>query len=143
MKKNNHRFWLVVGVILISLLGFHAYASGQLTIPFHMAIIDSPTITSIEVYSDAECTLKMPSLYYGEISRNSSHNFTFYVKNTGTTLVTIAPTMIGDTSWGLVSFSPSIYALDSNDVVPVNMTVAVNSQAILGDKNDLSIAISY
>jgi hypothetical protein len=104
------------------------------------ALISSKTITSsgvvatanIGVYSDSACTLSLTSLSWGTVSPGGSVVRTIYVKNLGTTQVTIGMT---GANWNPASANGPITltwnregtTLSANQVATATLTLSASS----------------
>jgi hypothetical protein len=104
------------------------------------AIISSKTITStgiiatanLGVYSDSACTQSLTSINWGTVSPGGSVARTIYVKNIGTTQMTLSMT---GTNWNPASANGPITltwnrdgtALDANQVATATLTLSASS----------------
>ena len=89
MEKKIFAVGLTVAAVVVMLL-VTLLASGALISSKTVASTGIITITNIGVYSDSACTQSMASINWGTISPGNSVTRTIYVKNLGTTEVTLS-----------------------------------------------------
>jgi hypothetical protein len=122
---------LIVAVIAIMLI---------LTLLVSGAIISSKTVsstgiittTNIGVYSDSDCTQSLTSINWGNISTGNSVTRTIYVKNLGTTQVTLSLSVENWTPANAngpltVTWNRESTAIAPNQVSTATLTLRVSS----------------
>lgn len=134
---------LIVAVMLLAVL----FASG--------ALISSKTVNStgiiatsnLGVYSDSACTQSLTSINWGTISPGNSVNRTIYVKNLGTTQMTLG---ISGENWTpanangpmTVAWNRENTAIAPNQVASATLTLSVSSSISAITSFSLDIVIT-
>jgi hypothetical protein len=86
----------ITGIVAISLVFTILIASGTLVSTTIVSASGVVATANLGVYSDSACTTELTSIDWGTISPSSSISKTVYVKNLGTTPLTIG---MSETNW--------------------------------------------
>ena len=97
----------------------------------------SETINTVgvEAYSDSACTQPVMSLHVGNVNPDSAVNQTIYIKNSGTTPLTLS--MITD-NWNptpaasclTLTWNRQNYILDAEDSISANLMLSMSSNTV-------------
>jgi hypothetical protein len=117
----------VAVMLLVTLL-----ASGALISSKTVASTGIITITNIGVYSDSACTQSLNSINWGTISPGNSATRTIYVKNLGTTEVTLSMSRENWTPANAdgpitLTWNQQDVTIASNEVATATLTLRVSS----------------
>jgi hypothetical protein len=131
LKKKIVVIGLTVAVVAVMLLVL-LLASGALISSKTVASTGTIATTNIGVYSDSACTQSLTSINWGTISPGNSVTRTVYVKNLGTTQVTLS--MSGE-NWTPASANEPITVtwnregttIAPNQVATATLTLGVSS----------------
>lgn len=149
MATKKLKLCILLAVAVLALTGGVAYAIYSLSIPSHIRIIQvpgggggEPTI-ALAFFADEACTQPITSVEWGDIQQNA--NVTrdiFYTKNISTSTVTIVGSSTFPQALGTLTITfkkgpnyQASVALTIGEVVQTRGTLAINSQAPLGDTN--------
>ena len=131
MEKKIFAVGLTVAAVVVMLL-VTLLASGALISSKTVASTGIITITNIGVYSDSACTQSMASINWGTISPGNSVTRTIYVKNLGTTQVTLS---MSRENWApanangpiTVTWNREDTTIAPNQVTTATLTLSVSS----------------
>ena len=122
----------ITGIVAISLVFTILIASGTLVSTAIVSASGVVATANLGVYSDSACTTKLTSIDWGTISPSSSISKTVYVKNLGTTPLTIA---MSETNWNptiadgpiTLTWNRESTILAANQVSTATLTLAIAS----------------
>lgn len=90
----------------------------------------------IEAYADSACTIPLTSIQWGYVDPGGNYNFTFYLKNTGNSPVTLNMTIVNWTPVEAATYLSVTWDAEANIVQPAaNQSVLVSlsvSPAVTG-----------
>ena len=116
-------------VLLVTLL-----ASGALVTSTTIKTSGVLASANLGVYSDSACTQSVTSIAWGTVSPGSSASKTFFIKNIGTSQVTLS---MSEMNWNpstangpvAVSWNQQGTTLTANQVLSATLTITVSSSA--------------
>jgi hypothetical protein len=133
-KKKFMKNFIIVSTVAVTTIALFVslLASGAATSSKTIASTGIIATANLGVYSDSDCTQSLTSINWGTVSPSGSVSRTVYVKNTGTTQVTLS--MTGE-NWNPTSADGPITltwnrdgtALDANQVANATLTLSVAS----------------
>lgn len=134
MKK---LLYFVIPIMLFSLFTPIAHAALSRSVPgsFVVTVFTETPVTDIEFYTDAQATNLLPMpVNLGDIEQGSQSSLSFYVKNTGTTIVTLNIAIMGAFIGANVAASPGSMTLNPGDVSEIVLQAFVDANAPLGEQ---------
>ena len=121
-------------VIAIAVAGLFLtiVSAGLLTTSQTVSSTGSITVVNVGVYSDSGCTIPLTSIAWGSLSPGASTTRTMYVKNTGSTQVTLSMTKANWNPAGAngpitVSWDKESTTLAAGNVATAILTLSVSS----------------
>jgi hypothetical protein len=125
----------MIGLITMVLLFATLITSGALvtsTTVSASGLIVTPPALNLGIYSDSACTQKLSSISWGTISPGSSTTKTIYIKNAGTTSITLSMTT---NNWNpttasgpvTITWDKQSTVLAANQVATATLTLSVSS----------------
>lgn len=117
---------------LVVLVFFSLLASGALVTSTTVSASGVITTENLGVYSDSACTQKITSINWGNIPPSTSLTKTVYIKNTGTTALTLRLTK---TNWSpttangpvALTWNRESTVLAANQVTTATLTLSTSS----------------
>ena len=134
MKK---LIYIVIPIMLFSLVTPIAHAALSRSVPgsFVVTVFTEAPVTDIEFYTDAQATSLLPMpIAFGDIEQGCQSSLSFYVKNTGNTVVALNIAISGAFTGANVSASPGSMTLNPGDVNQIIIQAFIDSDAPLGEQ---------
>jgi hypothetical protein len=131
----------LVLAVALTIAGVLAVIQSSKTVPSHGHIQG----ISVNLYSNAGCTVPLTSVDWGNINNGTSTNSTIYVKNEGTANMTLTMTASGwsplnATTYITLTWDRESYVLANQTSVAANLTLTVSP--LLTDGMDFSMSVT-
>ncbi len=123
-----------ITILLIAILAATTYSTLSSNETFVAGARVRAGSANISVYSDIRCTKALSSIDWGDLKQGDTKNFTFYVKNTGVSKITLSMTT---SDWSspvasqsiAVSWIPKKTTLTSREATQVTISLTVAESA--------------
>ena len=130
----------ITGIVAISLVFTILIASGALVSTAIVSASGVVATANLGVYSDSACTTKLTSIDWGTISPSSSISKTVYVKNLGTTPLTLR---MSETNWNPTSANGPITLTWNRENAPLAANQSSSATLTLAIASSISGITSF